>query len=261
MKTDEEIKKEVRAYWDRLISLVSESFEQRFRRDAQKKGKLIVKIPSIASLDEVVMPDFMSSKPRFNWLAICELLNIDYIEANTFINNVFKERPIQYESFFLEGQMFNVVLRARKRALIVHKKHKQQLPNKISALKNIEKTLMYHRPHTNKKAFQKAIDNLNYLCQFSDELIDYLENEWPASFGLDKNLDKDPKRQPCWNPILLCCYKELRKQHRHVASCEIIARLLKIIYPSVWTGDIRKNRESIRTRIDNMMPCLASSPL
>lgn len=261
MKTDEEIKQEARAYWDEIINDVSESWELKFQRDANKKGKKIVRIPSIGAEDEVTIPDFKSPKPLFDCFAISKLLNIGYYEAYIFVDTVFKERPIQYESFFFDGEMYHFVLRVRKRALEIHKEHKQRLPNKISALKKLEKSLMRHRPETNKMAYQEAIANLIYLHKFSDALIDYLENEWLSSYELDNNLDKNPKRQPCWNAILLGCYQELRKHHKHVDSCEITARLLAIIYPKIWTGNILKIRESIRRRIDKMLPHLASSPL
>jgi hypothetical protein len=283
MKSDEEIKAEVVDYWNHLVGRVKKQFEDSIKRLASIYGlKITSGIPSIGSIDgsqlydyfdsdnesltqgfaEVYLSDYLSLEDKYvDIFAICETLNCEYLDAKKFVVDIFEGRPKDYEKFINENQVYFFLIKLRNKVVEIHKEQKKMLPKLVSELKNHYKGLVRHRPESSKEVLQGAIDRMSYLIKFSDEIIRYLEHDWPTSIGLDPNLNKDFTKQSFWNPIILRCYNMLAQNygHSHYRSCNLTAQLLGILFPSIWSGDLKKITSRIRKRIDDMNPHLVPS--
>lgn len=256
---DETIMQEVREYWNGHVNKAAKIAKFAFLHRALEQGF----DPRLTGSEEItgkLMPDYRSPKPDTAGLLNNKIVALDEI-ASGILTKLIGECLFDYDKFLgntdtpIIVSIFGPLRKARDIIIKEHKRHRKIFPTHIKNMKELKYKVNRYRPESNRQVFQDAIDSICCSHRFSELLIDYLDNEWPMSFNLVKNLNKEPKSQPCWNKMMNNMYdiliNEAEKPFVPAEACRYIAKFLGLVYPLTWVGDVQPNANLIRNRIDN----------
>lgn len=256
---EEVIRQEFRDYWVGYNNMLIKEAKHKFLIEADRRG---VEVKGFGDNVEVGM-----SSPDY------ELLELDKESASRRIKSLANERTSEIISELLEECVLDYNLlfcdadapivngihghlgKVRKKLLSVHKKIRKKIPGRIKDLKEQRDIFYYYYPKSNRHEFQNAIKSLNHLHKYSEVLIDFLENEWPTKYNLDRNVDKDSTKHALWDVMVVNMYRILttkaKPKYKKMEACKYIAQFLSCVYPLAWTGDLNQNTTRVKNRIYN----------
>lgn len=247
-RSDDEIYGDVVKDWLNRVSAIARAHDDAFKEGAREKGyRISTALPprggELADAPVVAMPDFFDAGHAINMEAVTKILRgVPKERVNAIVAAL---RPLPLE-MYLEGRRLNLLIQAKNMLIKRYAKDAECLAPIVSNLKK-RATARPTCSDAMRTSLEAAANNAESALRFARAYRDFLENgtlAYVPETNDSKGKPKTPQKLKYWTAVvgraLQLIESEVNARNPYLAAVPLfttIARLLKALYPSIWTAD------------------------